>query len=379
MGTPIERFKGNWANHRYNPFTADDMSEEKTEDSVYVPNTSPFVFQLLEVPRKESPSSISVYCYSDSKYFTEVETSPTQGEFRVDYPPPDGKGTGLLEFNQNDANKNIRIIYQATGSPAVTEFLDVLVPQPAGSPGENQIPLKKAAGWAWAYNPTRYFHEGNVAYNAGGESESCLLFRFKKGVNESKALLELMGAKLWQGLYSEVGEHPHGPGSLCPQDSGNHVHPAGSHEHPAGSLTGFQPKHQHGGIEPGGNETTFDGDDQVEVSAVETAVSDGEVGEGGGHNHGGMNGQTAVNAVTPKTYPDSLKVFIDGTDRTAALLVLCGLDKLGDGTDAHAFITAGTGEMDITSLLAGGTFHDIKITEPTAAKGGRVLLHLEAY
>jgi len=74
-----------------------------------------------------------------------------------------------------------------------------------------------------------------------------------------------------------------------------------------------------------------------------------------------------------------VKVYIDGVDKTSEILSLSGLGHLGDGTDSHGFVTTGTGEMDITALLAGGTMHEIKITEPVSGRGGRVLLHLEIH
>lgn len=72
--------------------------------------------------------------------FTETAGAPAQSQFRVDYPPDDGgKGTGLVEFNTNDANKEVRITYKATGSPALAETLDTKISYPTGTPADNQI------------------------------------------------------------------------------------------------------------------------------------------------------------------------------------------------------------------------------------------------
>src|SRR4030042_242748 len=102
MALPIERFKDSYSNWRYNPFTDTYMLADKTEDNLYIPASSPYLIQLLELPKKEVPSTVTVWCYDTSTYFTEVATAPAQGEFRVDYPPADGKGTGLVEFNPNE-------------------------------------------------------------------------------------------------------------------------------------------------------------------------------------------------------------------------------------------------------------------------------------
>ena len=71
--------------------------------------------------------------------FAETAGAPAQSQFRVDYPPADGEGTGLVEFNQNDADKEVRINYKATGSPILEEYLDTKLSYPAGAPADNQI------------------------------------------------------------------------------------------------------------------------------------------------------------------------------------------------------------------------------------------------
>lgn len=338
---PVERFKGKYVNWRWNPFTSADYAIDKEEDNLAIPAGAPFVVQLLEVPRKNDPTSISVRCYDtetevddDSasgqkvlkvtstvgfsntdkiivnrdgareeecviasiqdgvsltmvdnltdthtqaqaddveKYieFAEVAGAPAQSQFRVDYPPADGEGTGLLEFNNGDNSKIIRVNYKATGSPMISEFLDTKVSHPAGNPVDNQILAFVSGAPTWKYNPRPYFHEGSVIYNAGGEDESCLLFRFKRRAEDQKVLLELKGAKLHQGFYSElfqhnhgvgtlaadaVAAHSHGKGTLASDAVGTHTHAKGTldaeavaaHNHAKGSLSGSQGTHTHG-------------------------------------------------------------------------------------------------------------------------------------
>ncbi|MDH7513558.1 MAG: hypothetical protein QHH14_11490 [Clostridiales bacterium] len=121
------RFFQSWANRRRNPFTDQENPVEKRETGLIIPTSAPYLVQLLEVPLKELPSSVTVYNVTDSQYMTEVTTSPAQGQFRVDYPEPGGEGTGLIEFNSADAGKVINISYKGTGSPVITEFLDAIV------------------------------------------------------------------------------------------------------------------------------------------------------------------------------------------------------------------------------------------------------------
>jgi hypothetical protein len=381
---PVSRFIGGYANHRFNPFTAADMAVSKTEDHVMVPTSSPFCLQLLEVPRKDSPSSVVIYNYTDGITMAEVVTSPTLGQFRVDYPSPAGQGTGLIEFNSGDAGKDIRIVYMATGSPIVAEFLDAFVRWPSPTPGENQGVIFKSGAPAWSYFPKRYFHEGNALYHSGGENESCILFRFKKGANDSKVYLELKGAKVHQGFYSELAPHNHAGRT---GDDGIHIHTIPSHTHPIAerSLSGTQPKHSHTYVDLHPEEgydvdnlvTGEAGDEAVSVAftSTNTAGSGGlETGAGGTHGH-----DIPDAGGNEKTYPDRLQVYIDGVDKTANVLALSGLAMLGDGTAGHGFVTAGTGELDISALLGVGTMHEIKITEPIAGRGGRALVHLEVY
>lgn len=121
------RFFESWANRRRNPFSDTENPVEKQEAGLTIPTSAPYLVQLLEVPLKEMPSSVTIYNVTDSQYMNEVTTSPAQGQFRVDYPEPDGEGTGLIEFNAADAGKIINISYKGTGSPIITEFLDAIV------------------------------------------------------------------------------------------------------------------------------------------------------------------------------------------------------------------------------------------------------------
>jgi len=122
-----ERFYQAWANRRRNPFSKTENPVIKQETGLVIPTSSPYFIQLVELPLKETPSSVIVFNVTDNQYMTEVQTSPGQGQFRVDYPEPDGEGTGLIEFSSYDAGKTVNITYKATGSPVVTEFLDAII------------------------------------------------------------------------------------------------------------------------------------------------------------------------------------------------------------------------------------------------------------
>ena len=134
----IPRFRKAYSNLRVNPFTSADLATDKTENSLVIPSSSPYFVQLLEVPRKESPvSTVEVYNVTNSSYMTEVTDAPAQNQFRVDYPDPDGQGTGIIEFSSLDAGKTVNISYKATGSPVVTEFLDTFMTRPEDEASED--------------------------------------------------------------------------------------------------------------------------------------------------------------------------------------------------------------------------------------------------
>jgi len=122
-----ERFYKSWANRRRNPFTKTENPLLKQETGLIIPTSSPYLIQLVETPLKEAPSSIIVFNVTDNQYMTEVQTAPGQGQFRVDYPEPDGEGTGLIEFSSLDAGKVVNVTYKGTGSPVVTEFLEAVL------------------------------------------------------------------------------------------------------------------------------------------------------------------------------------------------------------------------------------------------------------
>ena len=359
MALPTERFKDSYSNWRYNPFDDTSLAVDKTEDNLYIPSSSPFAIQLLELPRKDDPSTVTVYCYDTTTYFTEVATAPAQGEFRVDYPPADGKGTGLVQFNQLDANKQVRIFYEATGSSILEEFLNTKLSWPAGTPGERQIVAIVGSAPVWRNNPIRMFHEGNAVYHSSGEDESCVLFRFKKTSAEGKILLELKGAKLHQAYYTELFRHQHDAGSLAQP----------THTHAKGTLAGSQPNHKHPVYEGTIWAETRDGGNDAVTITGSTAAGGSDA----------ITGSTANSGVTAKTYPNALKVYVDGTDKTAQILAKAGMAALGDGTAGHAFVTTGTGEMDITDLITSDGFHTLKITEPQSNAAGRCMIHLEMY
>lgn len=292
MSLPIERFKDAYVNHRWNPFTDTDMAVDASEDGLIIPAGSPFIIQLLEQPRKNDPTSISVRCYGvktdvdeeslsgqkvlkvaatagfseddtiiinrggdreeeriidtiqggisltvtvNLEYthtavqaddvekfiaFTETAGAPAQSQFRVDYPEGDG-GTcsSLVEFNQNDAEKEVRVNYKATGSSALAETLDTKISYPAGSPNDNQIVGFSSGEPYWLQLP-----HANLA---GVSADQHHAQAHTLASHSSKAHSELTGISANQ---HHAQSHTHGSHSgIGANDHHAQVHTLGSH------------------------------------------------------------------------------------------------------------------------------------------------------
>lgn len=409
----MTRFRRTWINRRRNPFTQMDLPTQK-EELAMIPVTSPYFIQLTELPKKDSPSTVQIVFTSNQQSLTEVSSSPAQGQFRVDYPEPDGEGTGLIEFNANDAGKEVQITYYGLGSPVVTEFLDTLMPLPANCqdgdmfyfenddvkrlPGAVNPATKKIQPSVLPAISSRYFHEGEL-YSSTGENEHPFIFRFKKPSLSSKVVIDLKGYKGKAGFYEILPSHYHGI-SLSPSIP-QHTHGAGSlvgsqpaHTHGAGTLSGSQPAHDHTGATAEGGKDAYsgnphthsiyaDGDDPVTISGNTAAGGNDAVTISGNTDYNSpayinINGNSQSALVLPSIlYPKNLKIYIDGVDRTSSILALAGMQQFGDGTANHVFVTNGTGEIDISNLVSGLGIHEIIITEPEQGILCRVAVHLE--
>lgn len=104
---------------RFDPFNESDQSVAVSTERHVIPTSSPFQIQLLEVPRQDSPSTVTI------AGFTEVSGTPATGEFRVDYK----YRTGLVQFNSADGGTAIAVNYQGTGSPVASYVVNELLDQ----------------------------------------------------------------------------------------------------------------------------------------------------------------------------------------------------------------------------------------------------------
>lgn len=115
--------------YRYNQFEDVLETVEKTEMHV-VPDVSPFVVTLDEVPERGDPTTMVVKEVTGvsegervyGRTFTEVAETPTSGTFRPDYNTgADGDtawNTGALLFSSADADTVVEVTYKATGTVA---------------------------------------------------------------------------------------------------------------------------------------------------------------------------------------------------------------------------------------------------------------------
>lgn len=329
MTLPIERFKEAYANWRYNPFSAADMAVDATEDGLFIPGGSPFIIQLLELPRHNDPTSVLVRCYGQKtdvdqdsssgqmvlyvastigfssadtiiidrggtreeervidtvqagvsltvtvnltythtavqaddveKYiaFTETAGAPAQSQYRVDYPPEDGEGTGLVEFNQNDATKEVRIKYKATGAPILEEYLNTKISYPADTPGDNQFVGFSSGAPIWRDFP-------HVL--AGGEHTASGLTIGH--VIRASGAAAFAWAQLGHGDLGSVSANQHHAQahSLASHSSkahneltgiGANDHHAQAHSHAHSSITGVSADQHHAQVHAMGSHSDF--------------------------------------------------------------------------------------------------------------------------
>ena len=104
--------------YRYDPFN--DVSEaiSITGETHVIPNNSPYTIRLKEVPKKDTPSSISLTIGGSAA--NEVSAAPASGEFWPDYSTKadsdDSWNTGTILFNAADAGKTVVVSYTGTGT-----------------------------------------------------------------------------------------------------------------------------------------------------------------------------------------------------------------------------------------------------------------------
>ena len=121
------------SNIRINPFVGDGGTTtyiNLTETHI-IPNVSPYVIRLNEVPEKQDPSNIRAVWVDSStgavtaSALTEVAATPAAGEFRPDYATKadgnDNWNTGLIEFSAVDAGKIVQISYTGMGTLAAVQ------------------------------------------------------------------------------------------------------------------------------------------------------------------------------------------------------------------------------------------------------------------
>jgi hypothetical protein len=107
------------------------------------------------------------------------------------------------------------------------------------------------------------------------------------------------------------------------------------------------------------------------------------------HTHGVASGSVANYGLLPglgslhtsgtaKQYFDSLKIYIDGVDRTVALLAYVSLVKFGDGTASHVLVTTGV-ELDISPYVTTLGQHKITFLLNTGSPNNGGKLHYNLY
>lgn len=97
--------------YRFDPFTEEDQSIDINAEGVDVPANTPFYITLEEVPRQDSPTSVTVFDVTAGLTLSEVSAGPASGEYQVDYKYK----TGKIRFNSAQASHHGHVTYKGTG------------------------------------------------------------------------------------------------------------------------------------------------------------------------------------------------------------------------------------------------------------------------
>ena len=108
--------------YRFDPFTKADNAIDISSEEQAVPSNTPYYIDMEEVPRENSPSSITAYDVTDGLTLSEVSGTPASGEFDVDYEYE----TGKIRFNAAQAGNTIRFDYKGTGHVIAGTFINIL-------------------------------------------------------------------------------------------------------------------------------------------------------------------------------------------------------------------------------------------------------------
>jgi hypothetical protein len=226
-----------------------------------------------------------------------------------------------------------------------------------------------------------------------------------EGGHLDRAALYLQGAKFSTLYYTQLGEHQHKV-SVSTQNatvSLNHAHDFGPLNTESSGTHDHQIKASVAGTDTSLHGIRIEKEDTPSVSL--TPIAGGranmEVVKDGSHIHAlaksktssvdlphthpvtGNTDKTGVNAGPLSTaalaYVNALRIAFDGLDITGNVLALVTtMTQLGDGTPGHAFITDGTGEIDLRRI-AGVDLSPTKphtLTFSVGAGGGKIHYNL---
>lgn len=249
--------------------------------------------------------------------------------------------------------------------------------------GNNDQYLRGDKNWKCA--PINYTGEVVIDSN----NPATLMVKVPTAVTSIK--LKLVGGTFPTWNYTELGAHTH----TLTVASSTHTHAIGDHTHYVeGTTGGTSATHTHSFSYSG--ETA--GEAPVASGAgdhshgLEISGNTGNQSADHTHTYGGYSNGTTGNTGTPSTTSSIPSTGISGyTLNDTAKTTITDAITLGFSTDNSTWTTktksdfasianinnaTGTDELNITTLLTLNSFNYIKISEPTAKKGGKILYHI---
>ena len=107
---------------RFDPFLETWALLDIADESHIVPANTPYYIDCEEVPNEDSPSSVSIYDVTDAASLSEISTTPSDGEYQVDYEYK----TGKIRFNAAQAGHTVQVTYKGTGHSIAASIINTL-------------------------------------------------------------------------------------------------------------------------------------------------------------------------------------------------------------------------------------------------------------
>lgn len=226
----------------------------------------------------------------------------------------------------------------------------------------------------------RNYHGADVI-----DENNPIIIPFYVDASHTSVKVKLWGKNFPSFHYTELPAHNHGGATFA---TAAHIHTGPVHKHDMSSGTAVAAgAHDHGGSTGNTSAGTYLLAGQIHTipnQANHAHSISGDTGNSGGGNTGAASASSAIPTagISGGTLNDTQKVnvddlielyitAVDGTWGTAKTKSTTGFSSI-----ANINSNGGTDEVDIFAYVTVGSFMYLRIVEPTAKKGGKILWHI---